>query len=189
MKQFEKLRPLSFKDMPVMVARNPIMRDKDMLRPIKKQANALLPIAPPAMTEQDLINQKLARKRMRALVEKERCPICLSQLDGLVAEHTASLYCVANPSECSAEYRLPHQTPVSQTLVVSAEVDGYQISSQLLDNGLYKCSIYQLDMTLIEAFRMKGRKHLITFDAAECPDWCSSYAKVKESVDLLITFG
>jgi hypothetical protein len=174
-KQQEKLKPLSF---------------RDILKPKRQaQTNTLLPVAAPAMTEQDLINQKLARKRMRALVENERCPICLSQLDGLIAEHTASLFCCSNPNECTAEYRLPHQKPIHQTLLVAAETDGYQIESALKTDGLYKCSIYQLDMTLIEAFRMKGRRHLITFDMAECPDWCSSYQAVKDKIDLLITFG
>src|ERR1700676_4664404 len=102
----------------------------------------------PAQSPQEIQAENAAKKVMMALVSPARCPIDGGQLDGGVNAKQSRLECCLNTGHFQCTFTIGFKKPTYQRLLLSSEMDGYQISCELRDDEQYQCEVDLIDLTL-----------------------------------------
>lgn len=114
------------------------------------------------LTPEFVAEQKRLKQEMLYFVNKLRCPICKSQLDGEVNGKRAGLYCCDDSKEYTAEYS-ENKTLKYCSFRICYEQLSYLIVCNLMQNSLYDVRIFEIDLSLTLIYQDKYRKLLFSY--------------------------
>lgn len=123
---------------------------------------------PPAVhktIDQEIQHEK-TRKELIKFVNTQKCVVCGMQLDGPVNYEYAELYCVYNSSHYKCKFIPGFQLPTESMAVYNFTSEGYQVENDRLDGFNFKNTVYKLDLNLIEKFRYRDKKLLVSYGGA-----------------------
>ncbi len=115
--------------------------------------------------DQEIQHEK-ARKELIKFVNTQRCVVCGVQLDGPVNHEYADLYCVYNNTHYTCKFIPGFQLPTESVAEYNFTSEGYQVVSKRLDEFKYRNTVYKLDLDLIERFRFRDKKLIVSYDGA-----------------------
>jgi len=119
------------------------------------------------ITEEELKRRSLQAKEMKEIANRERCPICGAQLDGLVGYNKANLYCAANGEDqfkVSFIHGMEH--PVLSISTLYMQNFAYEIKYYHLEKDLYFNSIYRLDLSLSKKYQQLEKKEIVSYQGS-----------------------
>jgi hypothetical protein len=129
-----------------------LLKNKPIFKPI---ANNAVPIVYRQRTKEEEKKQEELIKENTKILNKERCVVCGSQLDGPIHSNSAQLYCVADNNHYVVNYS-HRKIEYCQTLYVF-DMWEYQVIAAATNiiEGIYNNYIYKCDRNLLEKFRYR----------------------------------
>jgi hypothetical protein len=130
-----------------------ILKNKPIFKPI---VNKLPAFISRARTKEEEKKLKVLIKENTKILNKERCVVCESQLDGPIHSNSAQLYCVANNDHYVVNYS-NMRIEYCQALYVF-DMWEYQVIAAAISitEGIYNNYIYKCDRNLLKIFRYKA---------------------------------
>lgn len=132
--------------------------------PFDNRARLISTPPPPRISVEEEARRQKAKRDLTSFVNELQCVVCGGQLDGPVNYQYAELYCVFNNDHYKCKY-MAGQTQPDWTTAIYNFADhavGYLVTTNKNDAHSFLNWIYKLDLDLIEKFRFRDKKCILS---------------------------
>lgn len=123
--------------------------------------------APRAISLTEAEKRALQLRDMKKFINDERCPICSAQLEGSVGFDRATVFCcVGGEKEYKAHYKIGQDFPHWSVTTFYATQFAYEIENNFVVDGMFRNTIYKIDLSFNERFQQSTKKDMLNYEGA-----------------------
>lgn len=126
------------------------------------------PPAPKTITQTEQQRRAEQFKEMKKFINEQTCPMCGSQLEGSIGYDRAGVYCcMGGELEYKAHYKFGILTPFWSVSTYYTSHFAFEIESTFIENGMYKNTIFKIDLSLNKKYQQLEKKILLSYEGAK----------------------